>query len=303
MPLSRSLLLAGFFGVVLPSCLLAQSGAPQSCAHVHVTASAIVRGYTFKTYESTNPDDGACLRIYRGGKVVYSRASDDVEQYSLGQPKQAEYKIPFIPNGADLTGEGRPDMIVTSWSGGAHCCFTRYIFELEPKLRLLATIEDGDTDLGHFERLDQTSGYFYVTQDIWSYWPESFASSVSHRVILRWDGTKFRLDLSKMRRPALTPDQWKKALQDVNGALKEEGDVRGALGVTLWDTVLDLIYSGHSDLAWKFVSEVPPAALQGNNASLGEFCLGLKGPYENDLRPTLKDVPEECEKALRSPAK
>jgi len=72
-------------------------------------------------------------------------------------------KIPLVPNGSDLTGNGRPDMMVTSWSGGAHCCFKHYIFELEPKLRVMAALDDGDTDLGHFEDLDHNGRYFYVT--------------------------------------------------------------------------------------------------------------------------------------------
>jgi len=85
-------------------------------------------------------------------------------------------------------------MIVTSWWGGAHCCYIHYIFELEPKLRLLATIEDGDTDLAHFEKLNQDRGYYY-----------------------------------RMRFPAPTPQQWKAALKDVDDALKDGGDTRGSL--------------------------------------------------------------------------
>jgi hypothetical protein len=189
-------------------------------------------------------------------------------------------------------------MIVTSWSGGAHCCFKHYIFELKPKLRLLATIEDGDADLAHFEKLNSDRGYFYVTYDIWSYWPSSFASSVTHKVVLRWDGEKFRLDLNEMRSPRPTDQLWKTALKDVDNALRDGGDTRGALGVTLWDTTLDLIYTGHSELAWKFVREVNPDALKGDNPSLGEFCSILKDdPYWPDLEPTLRDVPQECMKA------
>jgi len=185
-------------------------------------------------------------------------------------------------------------MMVTSWSGGAHCCFTHYIFELDSKLRLVANLNDGDTDVGHFEDLDHTGRYFYVTDEIWSYWPTSFAGSVSHKVILKWDKDRFRLDLERMKYSAPTPEQWKAALKDVDDA----ADDRASLGVTLWDTVLDLIYTGHSDLAWRFVDEANPNALKGNNPSLEEFCSMLKSSqYWADLKPTLKDVPDECAKA------
>ncbi len=182
-------------------------------------------------------------------------------------------------------------MIVTSWSGGAHCCFTHYVFELEPKLRLVAKLEDGDTDLGHFEDLDHNGHYFYVTYEIWSYWPSSFAGSTGHKVFLKWDKDRFRLDLNRMRHPALTHEEWKKALKDVD----DVADDRASLGVALWDPVLDLIYSGNSSLAWKFVEEVNPKALQGNNPSLEDFCSMLKSSeYWQDVGPTLKDVPHEC---------
>lgn len=273
----------------------AQTGeAAQPCVRANVTASASVMGYVFRAYQTADASAG-CVRIYRDGKVVFKLDDNDATRYELGQRADAHYKIPRVPNGADLTGDGRPNMVVTSWSGGAHCCFTHYIFELEPKLRLLATLQDGDSDLAHFERIGGGPGYYYVTSDIWSYWPDSFAFSTSHKVILRWDGDKFRLDLNRMGNPPPTAQQWDFALKAVNDALGETGNTRGALGTTLWNTVLDLIYTGHSDLAWKFVGEASPSALQGENASLGDFCSKLKdSPYWFDLKPTLKRVPQEC---------
>lgn len=236
------------------------------------------------------------MRVYHDGSVVYSLSGD--QQYYLGQPGDPEYKIPAVPNGADLTGDRRSDMIVTSWSGGAHCCYTHYIFELEPEFRLLAKIYDGDTDLAHFEKIADGRGYYYVTYDIWSYWPASFASSVTHKVILKWDGNKFHIDLERMHQSAPTPQQWKAALNKVDLGLGNKFYARDSLGVNLWSTVLDLIYTGHSDLAWKFVGEVNPDALKGGNPSLEEFCTLLKADeYWPDLEPTLKDMPEECAKA------
>jgi hypothetical protein len=263
------------------------------CAEPHLLETANVRGYVFKAYEDASHDAPGCVRIYLHGTVVYRLANGEGMTYRLGQPEDPVNKIPLIPNGSDLTGNGRPDIMVTSWSGGAHCCFTHYVFELEPQLRLIAKLEDGDTDLGHFEDLDHNGRYFYVTDEIWSYWPGSFAGSVSHKVILKWDRGRFRLDLERMRRPAPTPEQWKDALEKVD----EVADDRPPLGV-LWDTVLDLIYTGHSDLAWKFVKEANPNALKGNNPSLEDFCSMLKlSEYWPDLELTLKNVPDECTRA------
>lgn len=255
-----------------------------------------MRGYIFRAYKDADGDTPGCVRVYLHGKLVYRLATDEGMTYRLGQPADAINKIPLVPNGADLTGDGRSDMMVTSWSGGAHCCFTHYIFELEPELRLKATLNDGDTDLGHFEDLDHNGRLFYVTDEIWSYWPASFAGSVSHKVILKWDKDRFRLDLDRMKYSAPTPQQWKDALKDADAV----ADDRPSLGVTLWDTVLDLIYTGHSDLAWKFVKEVNPNALKGDNPSLEDFCSMLKlSEHWPDLEPALKDVPDECARAKR----
>lgn len=294
----RLLVFIGFVWIASSAFAIGQADSAPQCMRTRLTGSATVRGFIFRTYEATNPDaDSGCLQIYRNGKVVYRLAGEE-QEYDLGQPGNAQYKIPHIPNGTDLTGDGQPEMIVTAWSGGAHCCYKHYIFELQPKLRLLTTIEDGDTDLAHFEKMNLDRGYFYATYDLWSYWPSSFVSSVSHKVLLRWDGKKFRLDLNSMRHPPPTDRQWKAAFKDVDDALKDSGDTRGVLGLTLWDTVLDLLYTGHSDLAWKFVREVNSNALKGDNPSLGEFCSALKSdPYWPDLEPTLRNVPEQCVRA------
>jgi hypothetical protein len=144
----RWLVFIGLFWIISSAVIFAQTDDAKPCTHVRLTGSATVHGYVFRTYEATDPDDNpGCVRIYRDGKVVYRLANDEGQQYDLGQPGNIRYKVPRVPNGIDLTGDGRPNMILTSWSGGAHCCFTHYIFELEPKLRLLATIKDGDTDL------------------------------------------------------------------------------------------------------------------------------------------------------------
>ena len=288
---------ACLIGIGLASPALASTrgdDVPKPCSHAQLTESATVRDYVFRAYKDTDDDTPGCVRVYLHGKLVYRLATEEAMTYRLGQPADPVNKISLVPNGSDLTGDGRADMIVTSWSGGAHCCFTHYIFELEPKLRLIATLDDGDTDLGHFEDLDHSGHYLYVTDEIWSYWPASFAGSVSHKVILEWEKDRFRLDLERMKHPAPSPEQWKAALKDVDDA----ADDRASLGVTLWNPVLDLIYTGHSDLAWRFVDQANPKALNGNNPSLEDFCSMLKSSeYWADLEPTLKDVPDQCAKA------
>lgn len=285
-----------------PAIAAAQTAAqpivdPKPCTHPQLTGTATVGDYLFKAYKGPDGDTPGCVRVYLHGKFVYRLADGEGLEYDLGQPAQPEYKVPLVANGSDLTGEGHPDMMITSWSGGAHCCFTKYIYELEPKLRLIAKIDDGDLDLGHFEDLDHNQHYFYMTGDIWSYWPQSFLGSVSHDVILRWNGKKFVLDLDRMKAPPPTPEHWQAELKAIDDAVKNHVN-SVEMGQVLWNPALDLIYTGHSDLAWKLVREANPKALRGDYPDLGEFCSHLKDSrFWPELKPTLKDVPPACARA------
>lgn len=53
----------------------------------------------------------------------------------------------------DLTGEGAPELIVESYTGGAHCCFTYDIYQLSPGLPALLHWEAGNGGINRFERL------------------------------------------------------------------------------------------------------------------------------------------------------
>jgi hypothetical protein len=301
------------FGFVIGSTAFASAQAtasPKPCAHARLVEKTSVSGYILEAYDDeqdrgdTPLDPPGCLRVYLGDKLAYRlTTAEEGATFTLGQPANPVANIPFVPNGSDLTGNRQPDMMVKSWSGGGHCCSTHYVFELKPKLRLIARLEDGATNLGHFDHLDRNGRYFYITDDIWDYWPQSFAGSVRHKVILKWNGRKFALDLDRMHTPPPTSQQWQSWLQQIDEAVTDAPDERAAVE-GLWDTTLDLIYTRHSDLAWKLVGEVNPKAFQGNNPTLKEFCEMLKSrPYWPDLKLNLKDMPEECAKAKGVPQK
>ena len=168
----------------------------------------------FTAYKSS---DGACVQATSGGKVVYNHSVDSFETFTLGQPADAQDNIAAIANGTDVTGRGRPDMIVSLFTGGAHCCTIHYVFELEPQFKLLATLNDSDDDLAHFARSGADPRYYYITADwTFGYWPTCFACSPSELVTLQWvdddKGGGFHLAMDKMQKPAPTPAEWNKKL-------------------------------------------------------------------------------------------
>jgi hypothetical protein len=293
---------------VLIACavgLIAQGPAEnpaEACASKNQEDAAKVGQYEFTTYKNS---DGACLQVTSGGKVAYSNSVDSFETYTLGQAADAQEQIPAIANGTDVTGRGEPDMIVSLYTGGAHCCWIHYVFELGPQFKLLATLDDEDDDLAHFERAAD-GRYYYITADwTFAYWPTCFACSPSALVTLRWTddarGGGFHLAMDKMQTPAPTTAEWNKELGAAQKVVAA-GDA-DSIGTTMWQTVLNLIYGGQSDLAWKFVDALGPKAQQSPFPALGDFCSLLKtSPYWPDLQPTLKDTPPACANASAKPS-
>jgi hypothetical protein len=273
-----------------------------ACSAKYLSQTATAHQFVLKAYASRE-DDRACLEVRNlKGDVAFRQANKSYGQYTLGQTANAEYNAPGVANGTDVTGRGRPDMIVSLYTGGAHCCSIHYVFELEPEFKLLATLNDADDDMAHFMRFANESRYYYSTADwAFAYWPGSFASSPSEPVVLSFaedaSGGGFHLALHKMRRPAPTPAQWKQKLESVQKALEQGQPVAEAeyLGPTLWQYVIDLIYTGHSDLAWKFLDEAGPAAQAKPLPNLADFCALLKTSlYWPDLEKTIQNAPPSC---------
>ena len=285
-----------------------QTPAMNVCTRANLKQSVKIGEVTFAAYRD---EDSGCLQVIRDGKVIFRRT--DGLEYALGQyPDPNERVVPRIANGTDITGRGYPDMIVWEWTGGAHCCFSNYVFELGPKFRLVAHLEAVDGDEAHFEDLDKNHQYYFLGADwTFDYWPGSFAGSPRAPVVLRFvdgaNGGAYHLALDKMREPAPSDAEWKKDVQAARDTITS--DAMGIdSGATVWDPILNLIYYGHPDLAWKFLDEAWPANFKDNQGKskddwLGDFCSILKtSQYWPDLKPSMKTMPPACAAAKSDPS-
>jgi hypothetical protein len=303
------------------SALLAAQGpvepSSRECSGINLIQSATVGQYVFKAYKDRVNGDG-CLEVHeirRQGKiigklipkVVFRRTLEGMGEFTLGQNEGPNTGIPKIENGADITGRGRADMIVTNRSGGAGCCSVHYVFEVEPTLWLLARIDDGDGDSAHFVDLDGNHHYYYVGNDwTFSYWNSSFANSPAPTVVLRFVDDKkapgYHLAMDKMQRPAPTTAQWNKAIREAGDAFGSNGGFGDGVGSALWSNMLNLIYTGHSDLAWKLTAQAWPSQRPGQDTFISSFCSQLKtSTYWPDLEPTLQETPPACIAAKPAP--
>jgi hypothetical protein len=277
-----------------------------ACTAKNLVDSVNVNEYTFKAYEEHTSDAfSACLEVVKAGVVVYRKVEEGGD-FALGQKAETEGGIPEIANGTNVSGNGQPEMLVSYFSGGAHCCMTMEIFDLKPQLKLLLSLDAGNSDYSHFE-LDKATGvYDFVSREqVFAYWHTSYAESPMPLVILKpvldaRGNLNYRLDWTKMQKPAPADSVWNDDLKQAQSAFAEdaaEGDYSAGSG--LWTPMLELIYSGQSEFAWKLVDAAWPKRKSGKDAFEADLCGQLtRSPFWQDLQPTLKNPPAACAKAL-----
>jgi hypothetical protein len=90
-------------------------------------------------------------------------------------------------NGTDVTGEGNPDVVIQTYTGGAHCCFSTIIYDLGPPLSKV--LETPQSNCGvTLVQLDPDSAYEILTcDDIFAYVYCCYAGSPIVRVILDYE--------------------------------------------------------------------------------------------------------------------
>jgi hypothetical protein len=166
-------------------------------------------------------------------------------------PIQVEFFSQLDPlTGSDITGDGIPEVIVETYSGGAHCCFGTLVYSLGAQATRLLETQASNCG-GEFRDLDDDGVLEYVTCDdrfAYAYCP--FAASPVVTVALAYDPDQGYVAASP-RFPELFADPIA-----AHTALAEQAEP-GGLGE--WDAtskcavlplVLDLLYSGQTERAW-----------------------------------------------------
>lgn len=223
---------------------------------------------------------GTAVDSVDGPHVWLGAEADTVamERAGAGPPYPATAPVPA---GAvrDLTGDGVPELVVSSYSGGAHCCTTHWIVTLgDDGPRPVARVDaaDGEAEIVDLDR----DGLPEVALADWSfaYWNASFAESPAPRVVLRWDGAGFAPTWQGLRLPPLDPA----ALDAEAAAVRADAawTERSFPPVAYWATLLDLLYAGHGAEAARFAE----AAWAGDALGRAVFLRSLtdvlyRSPY------------------------
>jgi hypothetical protein len=199
--------------------------------------------YTVKTYFM----DRGSFEVLKRGRRIYSQHGG---KFWIGVLEKGRLRC--TAKNMDLTGNGKANLVVSEWTGGAHCCYNSFVFELNPRFHLLATIHGNDS-IPRFEDLDEDSDYEVILHDwTYAYWPGSFASSPAPRVILSWNGKKYIVASELMHFPKPSGQQLQTRAKEIHALWGKEYD-RWSIPVELWGYSLELMYAGYEDLGWQFI--------------------------------------------------
>lgn len=187
--------------------------------------------------------------------------------------------------GKAITGNGIPNLLVEETTGaGDRCCTRFHIFELGQGFHCITTAYTG---WGHaeFDDLDNDSALEITFEDwTFAYWHTCFACSPFPKVILKFKNGTYQFASNLMQQPAPPPDEITARMQEV------KVDPYWKVGVEyppdkLWAYMLDLIYTGHADLAWQFFDQAWPTEVPGKTKFLAEFMSQLaSSPYWPELK-------------------
>jgi hypothetical protein len=142
-----------------------------------------VNGFDIKimaTPKSLESDRGSILLIEKNGQLQKAMKGDDYSGFSFVDEKYSNYsakEIQLIRTIPDKTGNGIPDIMIDYFSGGAHCCFETYFFDLGDTVKLSEHLLRGDSEGMKIGRNPKGGLLFEIADYAFAYWLTSFAQS------------------------------------------------------------------------------------------------------------------------------
>ncbi len=248
--------------------------------------------YRVKIYRDLDLGTYGVVRIFHKDKLVFEEQG---HKYYLNWEGR-DSKVPEL--GRDITGDGKPNLVVFHWSGGAHCCYDVYIFSIGDKFRFVDKIE-GEHGFVGFKDLDGDGALEFTGYDwAFAYWNESFAASPFPRFILKYQNGRYRLAYDLMAKPVeQIQEEFKERRPEAiffqDPCLKErmiwrKGDV--CVNSDLWAYMLELIYGGHPQKAWDFLNQAWEYGREAKEAFLADFKSQLAiSDYSCSLPVDLKE--------------
>jgi hypothetical protein len=152
--------------------------------------------------------------------------------------------------GGDLNADGFPDLVVETYSGGAHCCFGTQVFSLRPTGAALILKKPESNTGGTFENLgaDQMSE-FITYDDSFAYQYCPYAAGVLVKVVMAYDPGQDRYLPASPR----FPEQYAEEIAANEGRAQyapgKLGEWDGSNVCAILPLALDYLYTGQTERA------------------------------------------------------
>lgn len=249
------------------------------------------KNYQLRLYEASGYQ--RVLQILRGAKdwpfVPYEEEVIRIKDLSITVvASQGSASQPGDFEEIDLTGNGRSNLVIHGYSGGAHCCSTFYLLELDEEFHLVQEIATGHADSSPFVDINGDGAVEVSQYDHWAYWRGySFAESPGSRLVYRFDDNNdLQLAADLMRKPPPTLQELAAEASELEGHHRWEFIDFPLPPAELVGRMLDLIYSGNSDSAWKLLHLSWPAHAKFKDQFLTAFKARLDLTVAKLMNPT-----------------
>ena len=247
--------------------------------------------YVVRTYRL---DDGSFEILRKGVRVHAAHGLS----FRVGSIYAEDKTNSLVAIGSDITADGRPNLVVSEWTGGAHCCYLFHVFEIGDRFRYIQTINAEHTYLADFANVDDDPALeFQMVDWTFAYWRTSFAGSPAPAVILKYNGQKYEMACDLMRKPRLAHDDLIQMTTDIRKLPYWKSEQPP---VELWARMLDLIYTGNMNQAWLLAERSWPVGIDGKEAFLKDFRTRLtESPFWTDVQKLNEKQNIEAMKATR----
>jgi len=152
--------------------------------------------------------------------------------------------------GSDLNADGYPDLVVETYSGGAHCCFGTQVFSLRPSGAALILKKPESNAGGTFEDLNADGISEFVTYDdsfAYQYCP--YAAGVLVKAILAYEPAQDRYLPASPRFPEQYIEEIAQNETRAQYAPGELGEWDGTNICAVLPLTLDYLYMGQPEQA------------------------------------------------------
>lgn len=149
-------------------------------------------------------------------------------------------------SGRDINRDRVPDLIVSSWSGGAHCCYATTVYSVGRDARKVLAVETGNCGPGTFEDLDGDNVLEFSTcDDQWADTYCDFASAPMPTVVFAYDPASRDYEVATPRFSNALQHLIDGELAETRTALAGDGGKDpGAEKCRVLRPALDLMYTG-----------------------------------------------------------